>query len=100
MPVVDHILSLLDIHAGKRAEAERAEAQQAKVEMEGLGDHPGWKRLTEHLTTARNLLHSRYDEGEELSPQERAFLNLSRRLLDGPQFLLDDAQAIVEQTNR
>ena len=96
MNTFDQIVYWLDRAAGKREEAETAEAQQARVEVQGLQEHPGWVRLVRLLTEAVDVLQHRFAEGEDLKPEERAFLKLARRITQGPQFLLEDAQRVIE----
>lgn len=98
--IADSILAFVSEQERRRQDVERAEAQQQSLEVTQLADHPGWKRLVDHLTTAIELLHSKYDDGDELSAQERAFLRLARRVKEGPSFLMEDAQAIIAATNR
>lgn len=95
MQVMDQIIRWLDGAAQTRQDAELAEAQQARLELEGLLEHPGWKRLADHLTEAIDVLQNKFAEGEDLTPDERAFLKLARRLQKGPVFLLEDARAVI-----
>ena len=100
MNTFDQIVYWLDRAAGKRQEVETAEAQQARVELQGLKDHPGWARLLTHLTEAVDVLQHRFAEGEELKPEERAFLKVATRLRDGPEFLLEDARQVIQGSQR
>lgn len=97
MGVVQDLIQMFDATAAKRQAAETAEAQQAKIELESLREHPGWIRLTSAFTSAGKHLYSRWARGDAITEREQGYAQFLLAMEAGPQQLLEDVLAVLEQ---
>ena len=94
MAFMDDLLHMFAVRDEKRLVVETAEAQQARVELEALKDQPGWTRLVVSLTEGLDAVYAEWEDRDP-KPEEKAFVKLAKRLRDGPEHLLAEAQAII-----
>jgi hypothetical protein len=63
--------------------------------MESLTEHPGWVVLLKVLTDADHIVYNKWLGGQEVTPTEQALSRLTRLLAQGPQYLIDEARAVL-----
>ena len=94
MNTAERFLSAFRAKRAEEAQQESAEAADLRANLQGLIEHPGWAIMTKHLTTARDVLYRKMEDGSA-TEYDRAFCKLCRQLLEGPAGLIEAATTIL-----